>query len=242
MLIHALGDYPSRSRAGIGEGLGLSRAPGVLAVAPGSPAAVAGIHAGDLVVSLNGRELRSSIGSETVRSQLAEAGRAGFVRLGIMHGTSTATKTIKSIPACAFPVRLVRSRVVNAFANGRDVRISTALVRRITDDDELAILVAHELAHDLLREGFVALSPRKSTCFEHGSAKDREEEADSLGLYLAARAGFDVTAARQLWSNLSPHGIGALWSNHPGRKARVALAGKVIAAIEETGAATPPCP
>jgi len=242
MLIHALSDYPSRSRADVGVGLALSRAPGVLAVAPGSPAALAGIHAGDLVVSLNGKELRPSTRSETVRLQLAEAGRTGIVHVGIMHGMSIAAVTIKPLPACGYPVRLVRSRVVNAFANGRDVRISTALVHRIVGDDELAILLAHELAHDLLREGIVELPKGVSKCFEHGSSKEREEEADKLGLYLAARAGFEVAAARPLWSTLSPHGIRALWSDHPGRKARLALADKTIAAIDEAGAAVPPCP
>jgi hypothetical protein len=58
------------------------------------------------------------------------------------------------------------------------------LLSILESDAELAVILGHELAHALLDDG---LEPA-----------DAERDADTLGLYLAARAGYDISVARDL--------------------------------------------
>jgi predicted Zn-dependent protease len=61
--------------------------------------------------------------------------------------------------------------------------VYSGMLRFTESDDELAIVLAHELAHGLLGREL--------------SVENAESEADYLGLYLVARAGYDVAVAAE---------------------------------------------
>jgi hypothetical protein len=81
---------------------------------------------------------------------------------------------------------------VDAGADGERVRITTGMMAFAGSEDELAAVVAHELAHNLL--GHRA----RLDGIKRGKTKailETEEEADRLSVWLMANAGFDPTAA-----------------------------------------------
>lgn len=52
---------------------------------------------------------------------------------------------------CRFEIVLAEAPQANAFASGRDrITVTTALMRLVADDDELAAILAHEMAHHIL--------------------------------------------------------------------------------------------
>jgi len=77
---------------------------------------------------------------------------------------------------------------VDAHTEGARMVVYSGMLRFAESDDELAIVLAHELAHELLGQKL--------------SVENAESEADYLGLYLVARAGYDVTAATQFAKRL----------------------------------------
>lgn len=83
---------------------------------------------------------------------------------------------------CAMPVRLRYSEEINAYASGEDIHVTTELIRT-AELPPLQLIIAHEMAHNLLRH-------RRD---EHISKQERQ--ADRLGLILLAVAGLDVAAA-----------------------------------------------
>jgi predicted Zn-dependent protease len=73
---------------------------------------------------------------------------------------------------------------IDAYSEGERIVVYSGLLRFLESDDELAVILGHELAHGLLDAG---LDPAAA-----------EREADRVGLYLAALAGYDVAVARGL--------------------------------------------
>jgi S1-C subfamily serine protease len=80
---------PSAWHAASGAPAGLL----VRAVEVGSPAAVAGIILGDVLVSLNGRRLDST---DAIAWALTEIGPGSEVRVSIMRGGSAASLTVQA--------------------------------------------------------------------------------------------------------------------------------------------------
>ena len=76
--------------------------------------------------------------------------------------------------------------------NRKDVAVATDLVQFARSDDELAFAIARAMARSLIGKDADDDGPRLT-------------EADRLGLYLAARAGFDVSGALAFWDRV------ALW-------------------------------
>ena len=76
--------------------------------------------------------------------------------------------------------------------------VTSGMMDYASSDDELAMVLGHEFAHLLLGHGWTLPRWRGA----------REAEADHLGLYLGARAGYRPAAALAFWRRLAvdqPH-------------------------------------
>lgn len=84
----------------------------------------------------------------------------------------------------------------DAGADGELVRVTSGLIDYVQDDDELAAVVAHEMAHNLLdhRPLIEATKSGKTKII-----KTTEAEADRLSVWLMANAGYDPEAAITFW-------------------------------------------
>lgn len=84
----------------------------------------------------------------------------------------------------------------DAGADGERVRVTSGLIDYVQDDDELAAIVAHEMAHNLLdhRPLIEATKSGKTKII-----KATEAEADRLSVWLMANAGYDPEAAITFW-------------------------------------------
>lgn len=226
MLVHDIAQYGTDLRPAARALFNLGDGPGVEAVVAGSPAALAGVVAGDRLLSIDGKPTTTlnTTGSsrngsfaamEALLARLDQAFAAGSATLGIDPVGQHRDLTITGIAGCASQVQLVPGRAHNAGADGKFVTLSTAVVDDVRDDDELAFLVAHEFSHNILghrvRLEGEGVSRGFLGSFGASAAKTRrtEEEADYLGLYLMASAGYDVTAIAPFWRRFDyQHGFG----------------------------------
>ena len=148
-------------------------------------------------------------------------------------------------------VNLIGSRQINAFCvPGGKIAFFTGILEslRLTDD-EVAVVMGHEIAHALrehAREriaksgltqlganllGQIVAGGKFAGAIEAGGSlltlkfsRDDESDADAVGLDLAARAGFDPRAGVTLWQKMSQAGRGAQpqWlSTHPSGPNRI---------------------
>jgi predicted Zn-dependent protease len=93
----------------------------------------------------------------------------------------------------------VGGRAVNALAlSNREIVVYEELLRRVRDEDELAAVLAHELAH-LITEHCIFMPSQRGLHHSETSSERAELDADLLGIQLMARAGYDPRAAIGLW-------------------------------------------
>ncbi len=247
-VVHDAQQYGPATRAVAIRHYSLSAEPSVLVVAKGSPADQAGLAPNDQLLSVNGRSLipPASVSTkasyqtlELAWSQIDRALAAGQAELDVRRGGAVAKVALKARAGCGYRVHLEVTDDLNAAANGREVFVTTALVRYAALDDHLAMIIAHEMAHNILKHQLLVAEsgPAGALVGNPGVARSAlqmmEREADYLGLYLVARAGYDLDAAGQFWPQLGadfPRNQYAGWT-HPGALERSVNVKATIAEI-----------
>lgn len=260
LAIHDLSQYSRGSRPAAIRAFGLDRGPAVLALAEGGAAARAGLRLDDVLLAADGAPLPRPAASvhdsfaptERMIDALEAAFADGAADLDIRRGGEVRRVRVEAVPGCASRFQLVPSLQRAAKADGRYVQLTSALVSYTRDDHELAALVAHELAHNILQHrarlnaagvdrDAPIRSPRDARLFQL-----TELEADRLAIHLMARAGYDPKAAVRLWTRQSREPQGARSGSHPPWPARIAAMEAEIAAIERAKSdgktARPPLP
>jgi hypothetical protein len=251
LLLHHLGEYYPKDQARAATEFGLKSGPGVLAVVAGSPAAASGLIAGDVLLSANNSSFASpeAIAAEPdakkrrklieqSEAQLEEQLKRGAVKLEVLREGRKLTLPLAHTAACEIRTRLARSTQANAFADGRYAIMTTKMLGFVQNDDELAVVMAHEAAHNLLGHP-ARLDDEKVPHgilrnFGSNAAKVRatEEEADRLGIKLLWAAGYNVNAAipfwRRLYAKYDPIPIPKLMRTHPSFGARERMINEVI--------------
>jgi membrane-associated protease RseP (regulator of RpoE activity) len=232
--------YSPRLRPAAEAMFRLDDRPAVEAVAAGSPADIAGFRADDVIVAVDDAPLASTsrvAGPDArpatyapVADAMAAISRAlaqGPARVTAIRVGAPIQLTLQPRMGCAYDAQVMPGPGLDASADGRHVFISTAMVGFSGDDDRLALVLGHEYAHDLLhhrerldRTGFARglLGNLGST---PASLVLTEKEADYVGLYLTARAGYDIRNAPDFWRRF-PAGAADFDWTHPGIEERVA--------------------
>ena len=250
LLLHDLNQYGPRFRTAARETFRLeANYPAVLAIVPGSPADMARLTEDETITTINERPVvlaplqrRATTQSiNAVTAQLQEALQTGLVRLDVRKGAVRREIVLNGIAGCALRVELSPGPGLTAAADGETVQVSGALAEFVANDDELAVVAGHEMAHNILRhrERLDAAGVRRGLLGSIGKNASRiratEEEADYLGLYLAARAGYDISAGIAFWERFGRRTSWGIFNSptHPGWRKRQAA---VKAAIMEIAA------
>jgi len=165
---------------------------------------------------------------------------------------------LKGALACDYRAAVLSEDVVNAFADGQNVFITTGMLRFTESDDELALVLGHEFSHNAL--GHVKQLKAQSlggllldlavgvfTGVNTGGifsqlgrvAFSQEFEADSdyMGLYMAARAGYEIRIAPNFWRRMAVEHPGSIQKNymatHPSTPERAAALKESVGEIED---------
>lgn len=117
---------------------------------------------------------------------------------------------------CHYPIRLRYSPAINAYADGRHIIVTTGMMD-FASDNELALIIGHELAHNTQSHIRKIVQNRILSFGRPNFTRQFESEADYVGLYYMARAGYDVSMAPEFWRKLAKVSIKSLDkpSSHP---------------------------
>lgn len=231
--LHSLSQYTPATRPSARDAFGFFNTyPSILSAAKGSPAARAGLLPNDTVLAINGRDLSASSPSATA-ARYDQVDFAMRTLEDLPAGTPAEISVrrrgnpliIKIVPAtaCKSRVELVPGPAVNGSANGSVAQISGGLAAWTRNDDELALVIAHEIAHNILGHQAEIKRTGIKTGLLGGLGRsgkrlrEMERDADSLGTRLAARAGFDYRIAPAFWERLGKQSglAAALATTHP---------------------------
>jgi len=243
LLLNDIAQYADEATARFA--LGFDGSIGITAVAPDSPAETAKLSAGDTLLAVNNMSIDEIPVDDPQLSReqpvyrkvaainrfLEQALAEGGVQLTISQNGLNRTVPIEQVLTCPgrFQIRVSADR--SATADGRMVSVSSRLAEYFLDDSEFAAVVAHELAHNLLkhRDKLDAQGVNRGFFGQFGKSagqiKDAEIEADRLSVWLMANAGYDPQAAIRFWTRYGrEHGKGIFSaSTHYRWKKRVKL-------------------
>ena len=244
--IHSLGQYDPALRDQARASFGFETPIAVEAVVPGSAAAKAGVRAGDSIESVDGRPIDSGAPGKDASSAARDAAVeqiAGLpadrpLSVELMREGRTRTVTIPASPGCRSAFEVLLGPGMTASADGRIVQIGVRFFERYTDD-EVAVVVAHELSHNILRHAarLEAAGVKRGLLSEVGR-KGRlfrltEDQADLLGAYLLRNAGYDPQIAVRFWREHGGDVDGGLFRSrtHPSSSARAKALEAAIATM-----------
>jgi hypothetical protein len=202
-VLHGIGQYEDAetARAAFGFKLGSIS---IAALVPGGPAAKAGLLVGDDLIDLPGSRWDQRMHvlpsptkdeAELVRKAMVDMWRPNPM-VSMTFGNAVREKKLNFAPPviCASDFWVDTKTKVDAGADGERVRLTSAMVEFVANDDELAAVIAHELAHNLLghRARLDGVKRGKTR-----SIRATEVEADQLSVWLMVNAGYDPIAALQ---------------------------------------------
>lgn len=246
LLLHDRVSYAPADRERAGDTYDLTYGFGVLGLVPGSAASRAGMHEGDEIVALNGIDLAgfaADVGAkgadygrlERFSALLDDELRKGPVQLQIRRGAARLVLPLAAERGCGGRFAMLQRSSLNAWADGRYVAVTAPMMDFAPDDQELAFVVAHEMAHNILDharrlKGVVPILAGFG--IGAGRIKRSEIEADNLAVSLLARAGMDLSAPERLLRRIGK----ARWMNlpitHPGTARRIRIVNEAIALVD----------
>lgn len=255
------GDYREAANLALGMGDRLQ----VTGVLSGSGAARAGLEIGDRLISAGGKTLPTG----EAAPKLAGAVLGPLVRkqatlpFVVERDAKTRDLSIPVTRACAFGIELGNADNINSYADGSRVMVTRGMINFAEDDEELAYVMARGMAHNILGHAgsqrnagtiggiidtLTSVTPDTSMLIGSGGIKPMPAEldaaADSLALYLAARAGYRVDGAAQFWKRLAASHpatvLNGYVANHPATAQRLAAIERTVADIKAKMSAKKP--
>jgi Zn-dependent protease with chaperone function len=202
---------------------------------PGSAAEQSGIRPGDLVVSVNDGPIPADARAQAVlAAAFAQSGKIP-ARVTLKRAGQTLTVPVSGVVACNYPIEAVDSDKVNSYTDATGIYVNKGMIAVLHSDDELAVIIGHEMGHNISGQIEAGLGSHIELALGGKAAiVPLEEEADYVGLYAMARAGYDINAAPAMWRRLAavvmPEAITEA-SDHPIFPVRVVMLNKEIAEI-----------
>lgn len=234
----------------------------VLSVAETSPAASAGIKTGDYLLTFNNEPVPRSGTAGWIGSYVRFNGYQPIQILVRRDGVDE-MHTVTPVKTCAIPIELKTDSDLNAVTTDDGIVVYSSMLRLARTDAQLALVIGHELAHANLGhlnkqrtnailgwaggatiDVAVALTLMPTNGIfsrELARAGARafsvafEREADYVGAYYAARAGYDLAGAEEFWRALaleSPDNM-RIATDHPVTPVRFVQMQKVAAEIAD---------
>jgi len=191
---HTLKSYPKRLRSAAGRVLGADEKPRIFQIADGSPAALAGVKLGDIVLDAQGEPAKLEDDWEELLLKNV---------ITVQRGNDTLDLAVETISVCDYDLRLSGSTVINAFADGRNITVTAGMMGFVESDQELALIIGHELGHNTM--GHIRKVIGNYILSLGGTRYTRpfESEADYVGLYYMVRAGYSPDVVEDFWQRLA---------------------------------------
>lgn len=254
MPIHALTQYAPAARATASTTFRFGATIGVEAVVAGAPAERAGVRANDSILEIDGKAqpaLPSAGAPENAQARdAAEATIAGAqvgqpLRMTLLRDGQRIPVAVKPVVGCRSRFEILLGSGLDASADGSVVQIGDRFFDGYSDA-EIAVIVSHELSHNILRHRarLNAAKINRGMLAEFGRngrlIRETEDQADLLGIYLLANAGYDPMSAPKFWRQKGGDVDGGLFRSrtHASSKARA----EALEAAARDIAATPTRP
>jgi len=234
----------------------------VIGVVDFGPSALAGVQVEDVISEINGNPVISGENASSIFNNLLqeELRDNESITLSVLRGEEVLDLEITPVRICDYKLALVLTDDLNAFADGDNVFVTRRMLRFTDNDKELGLVIAHELAHNIMNHigkqrqnyslgSLVDLAARSQGIDTDGLFGDLtgkaysqafEAEADYVGMYILARTGMDLDGASYFWRRMAvenPGNIDSHSASLPATAERFLALEQVVTEILEKKAA-----
>lgn len=224
------------------------------------------VHHAPLTVTGSVAPVVSPLAGSLDQSSSAAQSATATIASAPVTRDGSATINLPSDTVCAYNLTVVKDNELNAFADGSTVYVTSGMMR-FANDEELAVVVSHEIAHNAMHHmdakkrnagigaffgailDVAAASQGVNTQggFTNDFAalgsqvysQDFEREADYVGMYILARAGLPFEQAPDFWRRMGEENPGSIKfaSSHPTSAERFLRLDQTVAEIKAKEAA-----
>jgi Zn-dependent protease with chaperone function len=235
----------------------------ILDVVDGLPFSLAGLRQGDVILAIGGKTINEVVDVSTAldATQVSQP-----VEIQYLRANEKKTVVVAPVSGCFYPAKLTVSTDINAFADGKGIVITQGMMNFTKTEEELALVVSHEIAHNmmkhidakktnafggLLADIAVAIATRgayRDSSMANAAAQaysqEFESEADYVGLYIMAKAGYKIEDAPNFWRRMAVAHPSNIKTNHtashPSTASRMVALDAAVAEIKSKQAAKAP--
>ncbi len=247
--------YSDELAAAAKSTFGLGEQPQVMLLFPASGAVTSGLLEGDVLLAVGDVKIAPGPNAERdankVLDAAAQKARAPLT-LTIRRLGAPMTVNLGLTRACSYTIELGATDVVNSYTDGRRVMVTRGMLDAVRSDDELAYVLAKEIAQAALvrtaapgmRQVMdrltlpvpaVGASLRLPTVAPYVPVTDAT--ADKLALYMLIRAGLAIDEVPAFWQRLASAHPASIANGHtalhPATSYRVSVIRAVTASIKQ---------
>lgn len=229
----------------------------VTGVLAGSGAARAGVRRGDKLVMVEGKPVPEGPNAERQVAiiLIPLVTKRAAINLTMLRDGANTALTVPLTRACAYSIELGNADNINAYDDGRRVMVTRGMMSFARTDEELAYVLAKEMAHNSLGhtnkqkmsatiggivDNLIRIHPDTTALAGMSGVRPTPQEmdaaADTLSLYMLARAGYSIDNAMGFWERLStqvpPTVLNGYTAIHPSTAYRLSVMAKIVAEVK----------
>ncbi len=217
---------PSLSEAAQ-EALGLGELLQVTGVMSGSGASRSGLQRGDSLIAAANKPMPKGPNAEYDAPEILAPLIIGqsSIKLTVLRNGKSVAISLPLTRACAFRVELGNTDNVSSYADGRRIMLTRGMIKFARSDDELAYIIAKEMAHNTLGHAYrtgaatvaretinnlMQVYPDQQSAATNikPMPKEMDTVADRLSIYMLARGGFSLDGVIEFWQRLAQQSEG----------------------------------
>ena len=216
--------YPPELAIAARQSLGLDERLQVMQILDGSGAMRAGLKRGDILQTIQDLTIPTGPQAEPETARMLSPILKNLTELNItvIRQNQPITVNVPLTLACAFAIDVGNTQHVNAYADGRRILLTRGLLDSFTADEDVAVVVAREIAHNVLQhakqlqqmatlsiviDNLLLFKPDQVAANSSNGIKITPEkmdmEADRLALFMLTRAGYDPANFTQVMQKLA---------------------------------------
>ena len=131
------------------EKINLGSRVSIIDIVKNSPADKAGLALGDVILEVEGfifPEGKNAL--KKISKHFKDIKKKEIKKIKIDRKGEILTFDINQTKICNYPIIFTQDKIVNAYADGKSIIMTQGMVDYARDDNEIAMVIAHELAHN----------------------------------------------------------------------------------------------
>jgi len=121
----------------------------IISIVKNSPADKAGLALGDIILEVEGYTFPEGKNAlKKISKHFKNIEEKKIKKIKIDRNGEILTFDINQTKICNYPIIFTQDKIVNAYADGKSIIMTQGMVDYARDDNEIAMVIAHELAHN----------------------------------------------------------------------------------------------